>query len=141
MSSYIEPHLYVTLYNSSCVDLHNDKFFKFRQISKVHGCPKFHLGTFCTTSKSYKIKQHYYECLLHISFLFNFFVANHAKHNDQQVLHLDFTFKLNIRKSQLPILLVRKGHVKISNLSMLLLPFHLSSCIILMSTHLIRSNR
>jgi hypothetical protein len=39
-----------------------------------------------------KIKQHYCECFLHISFLFNFLVINPSKkHNNQQVFHLDFT--------------------------------------------------
>ncbi len=75
----------------------------------------------CTMFKSCKIKQCYCVCLLHISFLFNFLVVNFAKHNDQQVFHLDFTSTLKIGKSQLPILLVKQAHVRISNLSMLLL--------------------
>jgi hypothetical protein len=56
-------------------------------------------------------------------------VVNIAKHNNQQVFHLDFTSTLKRGQSQLPILLVRQGHVKISNLSMLLLPCPPSSYI------------
>jgi hypothetical protein len=60
-----------------------------------------------TTFESCRIKQCYCECLLHISFLFNFLVVNPAKHNDQQVFHLDFTFTLKIGKSHLPIHFVK----------------------------------
>ncbi len=42
---------------------------------------------------------------------------------------LDFTSTLKIGQSQLPILLVKHGHVWISNLSMFLLPCHISFCI------------
>ncbi len=80
-------------------------------------------------SKGRKIKQCYCECFLYISFLFNFRVVNFAKHNNKQIFHLDFTSTLKIRKSHLPFFLVKHGHVKISNLSMLLLPCHLSFCI------------
>jgi hypothetical protein len=69
------------------------------------------------------------------------FIINLAKHNDQQVFHLDFISTLKIGKSQLHILLMRQGHVQIFKLSMLLLPFHLSFVSILMSTHLIGNNR
>ncbi len=78
------------------------------------------------TSKGRKIKQCYCECFLYTSFLFNFCVVNLAKHNNKQNFHLDFTSTLKIGKSHLLFFLVRHGHVKISNLSMLLLPCHLS---------------
>ncbi len=79
--------------------------------------------------KGCKIKQLYYERFLPISFLFNFLVVNLAKHNNQQVFHLDFTSTLKIGQSQLPVLLVRHGHVKISNLLMFIFPCHLFSYI------------
>jgi hypothetical protein len=78
-----------------------------------------------TTFEGCKTK-HYYKFFLPISFLFNFLVVNPIKHNNEQVFHLDFTSTLKIGQSQLPILLVGQGHVKISNLSMLLLLCHLS---------------
>jgi len=44
----------------------------------------------------------------------------------KRFFHLDLSSTLKIGKSWLPILLMSQGHVKISNLSMLLFPFRLS---------------
>jgi hypothetical protein len=97
---------------------HNRNVQKLQKLTMLCGVQKLQKQTMIHDIEGCKIKQHYYEWLLHISFLFTFLVVNPTKHNDQQVFHLNFTSTLKIGKSQLPILLVRQDHARISNLSM-----------------------